>query len=356
MIDINTLLTAFKASDSSDLHITENEQPYIRVHGNLTELGDFAPFTRKNMEQLTLELVGKENYDRFNKENELDMAIDFEGDRLRVNIYRQQKKIAWALRMLPSKFFELSELGISVEVLKNICKLQKGLVLVTGATGSGKSTTLASIVNEINKHRRCHIFTIEDPVEYKHENKQAFISQREVGDDTASFEEALRRVLREDPDVVLIGEMRDQTTMRAALTLAETGHLTFGTLHTSEALQTVTRMIGAFPANEQEQIRTQLGTTLNVVISQQLIPWSDNKGRSLAAEIMIATPAIKAMIRESKIHQITSSIQTGQNQGMCTMNMSLAELLKQKKITPERALEWSLDKEDMKRMISSLGL
>ena len=356
MITLNNILQAFKDSDSSDLHLTTNEVPYIRKNGELIPMQEFEPCSEDNMGKLTQELVGEENYAKFLKENELDMAVNFADDRLRVNVYRQQKKISWALRMLPSKFFKLEELGINTQVLETACKMQKGLVLVTGATGSGKSTTLASIIHEINKRRKCHIFTIEDPVEYKHENINAFVSQREVGDDTASFDEALRRVLREDPDVVLIGEMRDQTTMRAALTLAETGHLTFGTLHTSEALQTVTRMIGAFPANEQEQIRTQLATTLNLVISQQLVPWSDGNGRSLAAEVMIGTPAIKAMIRESKIHQINSSIQTGQLQGMCTMNMSLAELIKQGKINAERALEWSLDKDDMKRIINSLGI
>lgn len=352
-MELDTLLTAFKNSRSSDLHLTSGGVPYIRVHGGLFPLEDFPVIEEKVMEHLTEHLVGFEAYKRFQTENELDMAITYQGDRMRVNIYRQQKKIAWALRLLPSKFFALEELGISMPVLEMACKMQKGLVLVTGATGSGKSTTLASIIHEINKTRNCHIFTIEDPVEYKHENIKAFISQREVGDDTASFDEALRRVLREDPDVVLIGEMRDQTTMRAALTLAETGHLTFGTLHTSEALQTITRLIGAFPANEQEQIRTQLATTLNLVISQQLIPWSDGKGRSLAAEVMVGTPAVKAMIRESKIHQIPSAIQTGQQYGMKSMNTALGELVRNRKITPERAVEWSMDKEDMKRLINS---
>lgn len=352
-MELDRLLSAFKEAKSSDLHLTGGGVPYIRIHGGLFPMPEFPAVSDQEMETLTEQLVGEEAYKRFLSDNELDMAITYQGDRMRVNIYRQQKKIAWALRLLPSKFFALEELGISMQVLQMACTMQKGLVLVTGATGSGKSTTLASIINEINKTRNCHIFTIEDPVEYKHENIKAFVSQREVGDDTASFEEALRRVLREDPDVVLIGEMRDQTTMRAALTLAETGHLTFGTLHTSEALQTVTRLIGAFPANEQEQIRTQLATTLNLVISQQLVPWSDGKGRSLAAEIMVGTPAIKAMIRESKIHQITSSIQTGQQHGMKSMNASLYELVQARKIDAERALEWSLDKEDMKRLLSS---
>lgn len=354
MIELKALLEAFRSRNSSDLHLTSDGVPYCRLNGALYPLPDLPVVSAEEMNSLTIELVGKEKMEKFNTENELDMAIEFGGDRMRINIYRQQRKICWALRLLPSKFFALEQLGIPMPILQSACVMQKGLVLVTGTTGSGKSTTLASIINEINRTRNCHIFTIEDPVEYRHCNRKAFISQREVGSDTASFEEALRRVLREDPDVVMIGEMRDQTTMRAALTLAETGHLTFGTLHTSEALQTVTRLIGAFPANEQEQIRTQLATTLNLVISQQLVPWSDGKGRSLASEIMIGTPAIKAMIRENKIHQIPSSIQTGQQIGMLTMNMSLAELVKQKRVTPEHALEWSLDKEDLKRILSMI--
>ncbi len=355
MIGLDALLSALRTSRASDLHLTEGEVPRLRIHGDLHPLEGVPAPSADTLRVLTEALVGKENLEQFERENELDMAISYGPDRLRVNLYRQQRKIAWAIRLLPSEFFPLEKLGLPPQIIQSACTMQKGLILVTGATGSGKSTTLASIVNEINLTRSCHIFTIEDPVEYLHSSQKALVSQREVGSDTVDFGEALRRVLREDPDVVLIGEMRDQTTMRAALTLAETGHLTFGTLHTSEALQTVTRMIGAFPANEQEQIRTQLATTLSLVISQQLIPWSDGKGRSLAAEIMVGTPAIKAMIRESKIHQITSSIQTGQAYGMRTMNMSLYELVKQKRITPERALEWSLDRDDLKRILNSGG-
>ncbi|MFA6814763.1 MAG: PilT/PilU family type 4a pilus ATPase [Lentisphaeria bacterium] len=351
MNKLQTLLHAFKESGSSDLHLTSGSAPYIRLYGELCLLKDFPVLDAEQLAELTSELVGKENIEKFNAEKELDMAIGFEGFRMRINLYRQQQKIAWALRLLPSEFFPLGELGIPLPILTSVCKMQKGLVLVTGATGSGKSTTLASIINAINQTRNCHIFTIEDPVEYCHQNQKAFISQREVDTDTVSFEEALRRVFREDPDVILIGEMRDQITMRAALTLAETGHLTFGTLHTSEAIQTVTRMIGAFPANEQEQIRTQLATTLNLVISQQLVRWSDGQGRSVASEVMIGTPAIKAMIRENKIHHIASCIQTGQQMGMRTMNMSLAELVEKKRISSERALESSLDKEDLKRIL-----
>ena len=348
---LDELLKYFIGSGSSDLHITANEPPYYRMHGSLIPMPNFVPLSADEITTLTRELIGEDKYKEFVCSNELDMAVSYGETRLRINIYMQQKTISWALRALPSGFLPLDKLGLPSQICEKACKLHKGLVLVTGATGSGKSTTLASIINEINENRQCHIFTIEDPVEYRHLNKNSFISQREVGDDTASFNEALRRILREDPDVVLIGEMRDRDTMLAALTLAETGHLTFATLHTAEAIQTVTRLIGAFPANEQEQIRTQLATTLQLVISQQLIPWDDGHGRSLAAEILVATPAVKAMIRENKIHQIASAMQTGLQTGMKTMNISLHELYSSGKIGADTALAWSIDKEDMQRQL-----
>ncbi len=349
---LEQLLSEFIDSGSSDLHVKEEAVPYIRLHGALVPMENSEIVDRNTIEEMTEELVGKDKYAEFLQENELDMAVSYKENRLRINVYVQQKKIAWALRALPSEFFPLDKLGLPAQVCDMACNLQKGLVLVTGATGSGKSTTLASIINRINENRACHIFTIEDPVEYRHENRKAFISQREVGDDTGSFHEALRRVLREDPDVVLIGEMRDRTTMQAALTLAETGHLTFATLHTAEAIQTVTRLIGSFPAEEQDQIRTQIATTLNLVISQQLVPWDRGKGRSLAAEILVATPAVRAMIRENKVHQIASSMQTGSHVGMKTMNNSLKELVDNDLITNDTAMLWSIDKEDMKRTLT----
>jgi twitching motility protein PilT len=351
-LELNILIESFIASGSSDLHITEGASPYVRLHGDLTALENFDVIDRNTLESLTVELVGKDKFEQFLNEKELDMAVSFKSSRLRINAYIQQQRIAWALRALPSEFFPLEKLGLPEQICDAACNLKKGLVLVTGATGSGKSTTLASIINKINETRACHIFTIEDPVEYRHHNKKAFISQREVGDDTGSFHEALRRVLREDPDVVLIGEMRDRVTMQAALTLAETGHLTFATLHTAEALQTVTRLIGSFPANEQDQIRTQLATTLNLVISQQLIPWDNGGGRSMAAEILVATPAVKAMIRENKIHQIASAMQTGHHLGMRTMNGALKNLVDAGLIGDDSAMAWSIDKEDMKRTLS----
>ena len=349
--NLDRLLKEFIDSGSSDLHISANEPPYYRVHGALIPMPEFEILRADKIAALTKELVGEEKFADFEKENELDMAVSYKDYRLRINVYMQQKTIAWALRALPSEFYPLDKLGLPLQICEKACGLHKGLILVTGATGSGKSTTLASIINQINETRQCHIFTIEDPVEYRHFNKKSFISQREVGDDTESFNEALRRVLREDPDVVLIGEMRDRTTMQAALTLAETGHLTFATLHTAEAIQTVTRIIGSFPANEQEQIRTQLSATLQIVLSQQLVPWDNGEGRSLAAEILVATPAVRAMIRENKIHQVASAMQTGLQAGMKTMNLSLHELYSSGKISAETALEWSVNKEDMQRQL-----
>jgi twitching motility protein PilT len=353
-MELKDLMRRFIDADSTDLHVAKDNPPFIRLHGRLIAMPETTVLDAENIEKLTIELAGEEKFAKLKKENELDMALTVEGNRrIRINFYIQQGSIAWALRLLPFEFFPLDKLGLPAQICEMVCGLKKGLVLVTGATGSGKSTTLASLINKINETREEHIFTIEDPVEYRHFSKKCFVSQREVGEDTESFPEALRRVLREDPDIVLIGEMRDKETMEAALTLAETGHLTFGTLHTSDAVQTVTRIIGAFPPSEQTQIRTQLATTLQVAFSQQLVPWENGEGRSLAAEILVASPAVKAMIREDKIHQISSAMQTGGMLGMKTMNQSLQELVHSEKITKERAVAHAIDKEDMQRRLSS---
>ncbi len=350
---LDQLMDRFIESESTDLHLGENNPPFVRVHGRLVPMPDSANLNREEIENLTRELVGEKKFAQLNQTRELDMAMTVaDGKRIRINCYIQQGSIAWALRLLPSEFFPIDELGLPESICRQVCELKKGLVLVTGATGSGKSTTLASLINRINETREEHIFTIEDPVEYRHFSKKCFVSQREVGEDTESFQEALRRVLREDPDVVLIGEMRDKSTMEAALTLAETGHLTFATLHTSEAVQTITRIIGAFPPSQQPQVRTQLAATLQVVFSQQLVPWENGTGRSLAAEILIASPAVRAMIREDKLHQIASAMQTGGMIGMKTMNQSLQELFQSGKIDRNTAVAYAIDKDDIQRRLS----
>lgn len=351
---LSQLLTDFIATGASDLHLTAGGLPTLRLHGYMLPLKGYNPIGADELYALTRELIGEENLKEFEVGNELDMAVSFAETRLRINLYKQQQKLTWSLRALPNSFFPLEKLGLPPSVCEMAATLQKGLVLVTGATGSGKSTTLAAIINRINETRPCHIFTIEDPIEYQHTNKLAFVSQREIGDDTESFHEALRRVLREDPDVVLIGEMRDRITMGAALTLAETGHLTFATLHTADAVQTVSRIIGSFPADEQDLIRTQLSATLSLVICQQLVPWNNGKGRAMAAEILVVTPAVRAMIRENKIHQIASAMQTGYALGMRTMDSSLKSWVDKGYISSKTALEFSTSKEDMTRSLAEI--
>jgi twitching motility protein PilT len=338
----------------SDLHIAVNSPPIIRVHGFLEPLpAQPDPLTDKDVTAAIIEAVGEEALKRLCHANELDAAFERnDGTRLRINAYRQQGGFAAAIRLLPNRFFTLGELGLNTGLLNRICAMHAGLVLVTGSTGSGKSTTIASIVHEINKTRSCHIHTIEDPIEYRHKSIRAFVTQREVGRDTASFAEALRRSMRQDPDVIVVGEMRDIETMSAALALAETGHLTFATLHTSDATQTVSRIISAYPAAHQAQVRVQLASTLQVVFSQKLVPWADGKGRALAAEILLATPNVRAMIREEKTHQIRTAMQTGSEHGMQTLNQSLLSLVAKRRIDPPTALEYS---EDKPSLVEELG-
>jgi len=338
------LLDVWVAADSSDLHIKAPNPPFWRIHGDLRPVPGFEAMTDDQVSDFTFHLVGEDDLREFKKNNELDTAITLPcGRRVRINVHVQLGRTGLSLRLLPSEFFPLASLGLPVKICEEICSLKQGLVLVTGATGSGKSTTLASFINDINETRTGHIVTIEDPIEYRHNTKKCLITQREVGRDTASFNEALRRVLREDPDIVLIGEMRDLDTIRAALTIAETGHLTFGTLHTSSAVHTITRIISAFPANEQEQVRMQLSGSLKHVICQQLLPTADGNGRYLAAEVMVATSAVQSLIRESRIHQIPSAMQTGIDKGMLTLNQSLDDLVASGRITAEKADEYRVD-------------
>ncbi len=345
-MDFQDVIDRWVAIESSDLHIKAPNKPMWRVNGDLLPVEKSEPLSEADVVAITKSLVSQEEYEKFVSENELDTAKTLDcGRRIRINVHRQSGGIGLALRLLPAEFFPLESLGISEKICSEICALRKGLVLVTGATGSGKSTTLASFINEINETRAEHIITIEDPIEYKHSSKKCLVTQREVGADTASFSESLRRALREDPDIVLVGEMRDLDTMRAALTLAETGHLTFATLHTSTAVQTITRIIGAFPANEQEQIRVQLAGVLKYVLCQQLIPRTDVKGRCLAAEILVANNAVLSLIRENRIHQMQSTMQTSSRLGMITLNQSLENLVSKGYINQETAQSYAIDKD-----------
>lgn len=345
-IDLDSWLDELSSRGGSDLHLASGNPPIFRIHGKLQQLKEHEErLSAESIAAVIAGAVGDAALDRLRHTGELDAAFERkDGTRLRINAYRQQGDFAAAIRLLPSRFFALNELGLEMPLLKRICEMQAGLVLVTGSTGSGKSTTIASLVHEINKTRSCHIHTIEDPIEYRHRSLQGFVTQREIGRDTESFAEALRRSMRQDPDVIVVGEMRDVETMSAALALAETGHLTFATLHTSDAVQTVSRVISAYPAANQAQVRIQLASTLQVVLCQKLVPWTSNAGRSLVAEILVATPNVRAMVREEKTHQIRTAMQTGSEHGMQTLNQSLLGLLAQRKIDRARALEYSEDK------------
>jgi twitching motility protein PilT len=334
------LLLELVRQGGSDLHLAAGCAPLIRIHGTLVPAAGASVLDASAVSALIREMIGEEAFQSLEDSWEHDSAISLEGGyRLRINAYRQQDSFAAALRLLPNRFFKFEELGLPLAVLQRMCRLGSGLVLVTGATSSGKSTTIASVVHQINKSRACHIHTIEDPVEYRHESLRAFVTQREVGRDTVSFAEALRRSMREDPDVIVIGEMRDLDTMSAAMTLAETGHLTFATLHTSNAAQTISRIVSAYPAAQQAQARVQLASTLRYVVCQRLIPWDNGRGRSLAAEVLGVTPAVRAMIRDEKSHQIRTVIQTNYEAGMRTLAQSLHELVQAGRISHETAVQ-----------------
>ena len=334
------LLLELVRQNGSDLHLAAGSPPLIRIHGSLEPVANTEVLDPPTVADIIRTMIGDEAFQELDRTCEHDSAISLEGGhRLRINAYRQQNSFAAALRLLPNRFFQLHELGLPIVVLQRMCRLGSGLVLVTGATSSGKSTTIASVVHQINTTRACHIHTIEDPVEYRHESLKAFVTQREVGRDTTSFAEALRRSMREDPDVIVIGEMRDLETMSAAMTLAETGHLTFATLHTSNAAQTISRIVSAYPAAQQAQARIQLASTLRYVVCQRLVPWDNGKGRSLAAEVLGVTPAVRAMIRDEKSHQIRTVIQTNFESGMRTLAQSLQELATAGRISQETALQ-----------------
>jgi twitching motility protein PilT len=352
MISLDDLLQMLVERNGSDLHITAGTPPRIRIHGDLVPM-EFDPLTKDDTQKMVYSLMNEDQIARFEREWELDFSFGIEGlARFRTNVFVQRGAVGAVFRLVPSRVKNFDELGLPKKLCMELCDTPRGLVLVTGATGSGKSTTLAAMIDYINSTQPVHIMTIEDPIEFVHQNKMALVNQREVGADTKSFSAALKHVLRQDPDVVLVGEMRDLETIEAALILAETGHLTFGTLHTSDAVQTINRIVDVFPAHQQQQIRTQLAFVLEAVFSQQLIPKVSGKGRVLAQEILRATPAVRALIRENKAHQIYSVIQTSGNLGMKTMNQSLAELAKTKQISFENALSYSSDPDELRRLMA----
>ena len=351
MPSLPDLLKTVVEIDGSDLHIATNTPPQIRVNGHLQRLQgpDMQPGDTK---QLVYSVLTDAQKKRFEETMELDFSFGIRGlARFRCNVFNQRGAVGAVYRLIPEKVRTFGELGLPA-VVATLSDRPRGLVLVTGPTGSGKSTTLAAMLDKVNSERHDHILTIEDPIEYIHQHKNCLVNQREVHSDTASFSSALRAALREDPDIVLIGEMRDLETVEAALKIAETGHLTFATLHTNSAAQTINRIIDIFPAGQQSQIRTQLSLVLEGIVCQALLPRADGKGRVCSLEIMVPTPAIRNLIREDKVHQIYGSMQAGQEKlGMQTSNQSLASLYMKRSITLETALTASSLKDELKEMI-----
>lgn len=324
---------------ASDIYITTGSKPVLRINGDLILIEEHPVLTKKMAEDYLLEIMTDEQKNYFAKNLELDFSLDVPSiSRFRVNLFVQRKGMAGCFRLIPENVYSLDELGLP-ETLRSICNYNNGLVIVTGPTGSGKSTTLAAMLNEINVNEAQHMITIEDPIEFVHENKKSIIEQREVKSHTLSFDRALRSALREDPDVILVGEMRDLETISLAITAAETGHLVFATLHTSGAAKSVDRIIDAFPFEQQNQIRAQLSESLRAVIWQNLIKTKDGKGRLAPMEIMINNNAVANMIRKSKTHQINSAIETGFKEGMQTMKKSVTDMLEADLITEEEAFK-----------------
>src|SRR5213594_2494769 len=352
MTTLPDLLKTTVELNGSDLHIATDTPPQIRVHGHLRRLAlpDLQPSDTK---QLVYSVLTDAQKKRFEETLELDFSFGIKGlARFRCNVFTQRGAVGAVYRLIPEKIRTFGELGLP-SVLANLAERPRGLVLITGPTGSGKSTTLAAMIDKINAERHDHILTIEDPIEYIHQHKNCLVNQREVHADTGSFSNALRAALREDPDIVLIGEMRYLETVEAALKIAETGHLTFATLHTNSAAQTINRIIDVFPANQQSQIRTQLSLVLEGIVCQALLPRAGGKGRVCSLEIMVPTPAIRNLIRDDKVHQIYGAMQTGQEKlGMQTQNQSLASLHQKRLITLDMAMGASSNKDELQDMIN----
>ncbi len=351
-LSLSDLLKRMLEMNGSDLHITTNSPPQIRVHGHLVPL-DLPQMTPAETKQLAYSVMTDSQKHRFEESLELDFSFGLKGlARFRANVFNQRGATAAVFRLIPFEIKSFNQLGLPAVVSK-LCDKPRGLVLVTGPTGSGKSTTLVAMIDKINSERHDHILTIEDPIEFVHMNKNCVVNQRELHADTKSFSDALRAALREDPDVVLIGEMRDLETIESALRIAETGHLTFGTLHTNSATSTINRIIDVFPAHQQPQIRAQLSLVLEGVMCQTLLPTMNGKGRAMIMEILIPNAAVRNLIREDKIHQVYSAMQSGQDKfGMQTFNQALATAYFQKQVSLETALARSSNQEELQEMIN----
>jgi twitching motility protein PilT len=354
-IPVAELLDVVLDRGASDLHLTVGAPPTVRLHGDLERLTEYPIMTPRALQGMIYAILPQKMRERLEQELELDMSYALPGRaRFRVNVYFQRDSLGAAFRLIPYEIKTVEDLQLP-SVVGDLARFPRGFVVVTGPTGSGKSTTLAGMVDIVNRERAAHIMTVEDPIEFLHKHERCIVNQREVGADTHSFSQALKHVLRQDPDVILVGEMRDLETIATAITAAETGHLVFATLHTQDAPQTIDRIIDVFPPHQQQQVRVQLATTLQGVVTQQLLQTADGLGRVVAVEVLICTPAVRNLIREGKVHQIYSIMQAGGRFGMQTMDQSLANLVKAGQITQQLAYERCHDAEELNRLIGGAG-
>ena len=354
MVTLRQLLEDMIQKRASDLHLTAGVPPEFRIDGKLVPATEHEVLAPEGTAQLAYSVMSDEQRKRFETTRELDFSFGIKNmARFRANVFLQRGVVTMAVRQIPYDILPMEKLGLPL-VVKEFTNRQRGLVLVTGPTGSGKSTTLASMIDRINANRQSHIITIEDPIEYVHHHKKSIVNQREVGADTNTFPTALKYVLRQDPDIILIGEMRDLETISAAITIAETGHLVFATLHTNSAYEAVNRIVDAYPSDQRSMIFSQLAFTLEGVVTQQLVPRSRGTGRVMVAEVLVCTPAIKAVIRDGKTHQIYSLMQVGQKFGMQTMNQALMQAVLDKALTPQDAAIYSTDRQELEGMLAKV--
>ena len=355
-VNLRALLEEVIEREASDLHITAGECPKLRIDGDITNSTTTYVMSPKDTLQLAYSVLTENQKKRFETEDELDFSFGIQNlARFRGNCFKQRGCVGMVIRMIPFSLKTFEDLGLP-PILAKLAEKPRGLVLVTGPTGSGKSTTLAAMIDKINKERKGHIITVEDPIEFIHRHQSCIVNQREVGTDTKSFSTALKYALREDPDVILVGEMRDLDTISAALTIAETGHLALATLHTNSAAESINRIIDVFPSNQQQQVRAQLAFVLEGVVTQTLLPKAKGRGRAMACEIMVATPAIRALIRDDKVHQIQSALQSGKKHGMQTMNDALYQLYISREVVRDECLRVSGDPNEFLRMIGEKPL